>query len=42
MKIQENNQDQIKEVKASYEKPEITTYTEEDIMSQYKVVGFSF
>jgi len=42
MEIKENNQDQMKEVKESYEKPQITTYNEEDIMSQYQVVGFSF
>jgi hypothetical protein len=42
MEIKENNQDQMKEVKESYEKPQITTYSEEDIMSQYQVVGFSF
>jgi len=42
MEVKENNQEQIKKVKESYEKPQITTYSEEDIMSQYKVVGFSF
>jgi len=42
MEIKENNQDQMKEVKESYEKPQITTYSEEDIMTQYQVVGFSF
>lgn len=33
--------DQIKEFKESYEKPKITTYSEEDILSQYEVVGGS-
>jgi ABC-type metal ion transport system substrate-binding protein len=42
MELKDKDQDQIKELKESYEKPKITTYTEEDIMNQYKVVGFSF
>jgi hypothetical protein len=42
METQEYNQDQMKEVKEGYEQPKITTYTEDDIMNQYKVVGFSF
>ncbi|MEN8220341.1 MAG: hypothetical protein ABFS56_29135 [Pseudomonadota bacterium] len=39
MEIKENDQEQMKEFKESYEKPNITTYTEEDILSQYEVVG---
>jgi len=40
MEIKEN--DQMKEFKEGYEKPKITTYSEEEILSQYEVVGFSF
>lgn len=42
METKAYNQDQMKEVKEGYEQPKITTYTEDDIMNQYKVVGFSF
>jgi len=40
--MERKEDEKVKEFKESYEKPQITTYSEEDILSQYEVLGFSF
>ncbi|MEN8220136.1 MAG: hypothetical protein ABFS56_28060 [Pseudomonadota bacterium] len=40
--MENTENDQMKEFKEGYEKPKITTYSEEELLSQYKVVGASF